>query len=237
MGPMSRAVCLCASSSNQNKALTGAAIFMQGGLRLCCPARPGTFLVTLNHCLFTLSQELNELRLWAHPGKLWRPHPTLPPTPHPQTLYSLQPPPTTTPTHACSVLPQTLFLLKPQLDPWESVFLFTPYLWQIPRPLWLHHSNNATLSAVLRRACRLVLSAAVDLFKHGRIERIKEQRGAQIFNNTAYLQSCNFSEILFCTLVLNDNFTFFWWICRCVGCEFLSRMLQVRLRPFVDVIY
>lgn len=56
---------------------------MQGGLRLCCPARPGTFLVTLNHCLFTLSQELNELRLRAHPGKLWRPHPTLPPTPLP----------------------------------------------------------------------------------------------------------------------------------------------------------
>lgn len=98
MAPMSKAVCLCARSSNQNKALTGATIFMQGGLRLCWPARPGTFLVTLNHCLFTLSQELNELRLRAHPGKLRRPHPTLPPPPPPQLSipYSLpqqQPPP------------------------------------------------------------------------------------------------------------------------------------------------
>lgn len=71
---------------------------MQGGLRLCCPARPGTFLVTLNHCLFTLSQELNELRLRAHPGKLWRPHPTLPPIPPPKlsipyNLPQQQPPP------------------------------------------------------------------------------------------------------------------------------------------------
>lgn len=136
----------------------------------------------------------------------------LPLPPLPKTLYSLQPPPTTTPTHACSVLPRALFLLKHQLDPWESVFLFTPYLWQIPRPLWLHHSNNATLSAVLRRACRLVLSAAVDLFKRGRIERIKEQRGAQIFKNTSIFTKLQFY------FALNDNFTF----CRCVGCEFLS---------------
>lgn len=144
MGPMHRAVCLCAWSSNQNKALTAATIFMRGGLRLCCPARPGTFLVTLNHCLFTLSQELNELRLRALPGKLWRPHPTLPPIPPPprRTLYSLQPPPTTSPPPACSALPQTLFLLKHQLDPRKSVFLLTPYLWPIPRPLWLHHCNT-----------------------------------------------------------------------------------------------
>lgn len=115
MGPMSRAVCLCAGSSNQNKASTGAAIFMRGGLRLCRPARPGTFLVTLNHCLFTLSQELNELRLRAHPGKLWRPHPTLPPTPPPpQKLsipYSLpqqQPPPVRVVySHKRSLSPQT----------------------------------------------------------------------------------------------------------------------------------
>lgn len=88
-------------AATKTKALTAATVFMRGGLRLCCPARPGTFLVTLNHCLFTLSRELNELRLRALPGKLRRPHPTLPPIPPPplppQTLCSLQPPPATSP--------------------------------------------------------------------------------------------------------------------------------------------
>lgn len=74
----------------------------------------------------------------------------------------------------CSALPQMLLLLNHQLDAWKSVFfLLTPYLWQIPRPLWLHHSNTETLSAVLRRTWRLVLSSAVVLFKLGRIECIK----------------------------------------------------------------
>lgn len=96
---------------------------MRGGLRLCRPARPGTFLVTLNHCLFTLSQELNELRLRALPGKLQRPHPTLPPTPSKTSLFPTASP-NYNPTPACSVLPQTLFLLKHQLAPWESFFFF-----------------------------------------------------------------------------------------------------------------
>lgn len=81
--------------------------------------------------------------------------------------------PNNKPTPTCSALPQMLFLLKHQLDPWKSVFLSTPYLWQILRPLWLHHSDTETLSAVLRRTWRLVLSAAVDLFKFGRIECVK----------------------------------------------------------------
>lgn len=113
--------------------------------------------------------------------------------------------PNNNPTPARSVLPQMFFLLKHQLDPWESVFLFTPYLWQIPRPLWLHHSNNATLSAVLRRTCRLVLSAAVDLFSTSEYSEWKNKGAHKYLKDIIHniYNAAIFMEILICTLVLN----------------------------------
>lgn len=76
-------------------------------LRAVLPA-PAPFSSPFNHCLFTLSQELNEPWLRALPGKLCRPRPALPsvspPPPHyPPSLPPLStlppPPPTTPPQH------------------------------------------------------------------------------------------------------------------------------------------
>lgn len=78
MEPMKSTVCLCAWSTNQNKALTGAQ-FSCGAASLCAVLpTPAPFSSPFNHCLFTLSQELNEPRLRALPGKRWRPRPALP---------------------------------------------------------------------------------------------------------------------------------------------------------------
>lgn len=63
---------------------------------LPCPAYPGTFLITIQS-LFTLSNQLNELRLRALPGKLCRPHPALTSLLLSLPLVTL--PPQTTPLH------------------------------------------------------------------------------------------------------------------------------------------
>lgn len=73
---------------------------------LSCPPRH-LFSSPFNHCLFTLSQELNEPRLRALPGKLWRPHPALPSTTHslapsPSLFHTASP---NNPTPAHSTLP------------------------------------------------------------------------------------------------------------------------------------
>lgn len=160
---MGRAVCLRAWSTNQNKALTGATIFMRGCLCAVLPA-PAPFSSLFNHCLFTLSQELNEPWLRALPGKRWKhpPYPAFHPRPPPtHTLfYTASPNNNPTPAHSALAHKHITFHLKPQVKPWERVLLLSAsYL------LWLDHSNAGALSAVLKSGCTRVLSAAADLVK------------------------------------------------------------------------
>lgn len=95
--------CLLMHSKHQPKQSPDEGHNFHAGLPLSvlsCPPRH-LFSSPFNHCLFTLSQELNEPRLRALPGKLWRPRPALPyTTPSlPPPLCSIQPPPTTPPQH------------------------------------------------------------------------------------------------------------------------------------------
>lgn len=121
MEPMRNPVCLCASTTNQNKALTGAQ-FSCGAASLCpvLPA-PAPFSSPFNHCLFTLSQELNEARLRPLPGKLGRPHPAVHLPPSLPVLCCLPQRPSA---YACR---QTHTIVEPppppthQLKPWERV--------------------------------------------------------------------------------------------------------------------
>lgn len=119
MEPMRRAVCLCAWSTNQNKALTGAQ-FSCGADSLCAvlPA-PAPFSSLFNHCLFTLSQELNELWLRALPGKLGRPRPALPSVSPSLPLCSVLTPPTTPPQHIVHTHTNTHWVMElpPPLSP------------------------------------------------------------------------------------------------------------------------
>lgn len=81
--------------------------------------------------------------------------PCLPSTPPPQTLCSLQPSPATSPPpHVVHSHKRSFSSNMGRIHARVYFFFFlffkllTPYLWQIARPLWLHHSNTETLSAV-----------------------------------------------------------------------------------------
>lgn len=174
MKPMRRAVCLCAWSTNQNKALTGAQ-FSCGADSLCAvlPA-PAPFSSLFNHCLFTLSQELNELWLRALPGK---PRPALPSVSPslPPSLFCTDSPNNPTPAHSTHAHKHTLshgaatssLSHTHQRKPSSVLFPSASYLWQSLRPFggWItppsgHHQ------LFLRQSCyTCILSTAVDLLK------------------------------------------------------------------------
>lgn len=149
MEPMRRVVCLYAWSTNQNKALTGAQ-FSCGAASLCCPARPGTFLITIQSLsVYTISGDewtvaqgspWEALQRSALPCRL---------PPSPPSVHAASP---NNPTLAADTHSHKHTVTEPpplshtQLKPWESVLLLSPsYLLQILKPFVvgiLHHRGT-----------------------------------------------------------------------------------------------
>lgn len=149
MEPMKSTVCLCAWSTNQNKALTGAQ-FSCGAASLCAvlPA-PAPFSSPFNHCLFTLSQELNEPWLRALPGKLWRPCPALPSVSHPlcpRRLSSPTTPPQHIQSHGATSSPTHIKWIHERVCVTSLHFLSLGRYWGL---LWLDHYTIKAPLAVL----------------------------------------------------------------------------------------
>lgn len=173
---MARPVCLCAGSPNQNKTFDGGVVvgarFLCGGgavpppsLRAVLPA-PAPFSSPFNHCLFTLSQELNEARLGGSPWEAPQapPCPAFPIYPHRTPIPPCLPahPPTTPPqqiahSHTNTAEPPPWESLCPlPLPPTTTADAAASYLRQIPRPFFFF-----AISCSLRQTwCAWVPSAA-----------------------------------------------------------------------------
>lgn len=153
--------CLLMRLRHQPKqSLDRGTIFMRGCLSLCCPARPGTFLITIQSLSvytisgaeWTVAQGSPWEALEAPPCPAFSlPPPSLPPS---QTVHAASPnnpTPAHTHKHTHSVMEPPPLSHTHQLKPWESVLLLSAsYLWQILRPFVADHSTIRAPSAVLK---------------------------------------------------------------------------------------
>ena len=179
------------------QSLDGGTIFMRGCLSLCCPARPGTFLITIQSLSvytisgaeWTVAQGSPWEALQAPPCPALRPPPSLPPSPPLSTLPL--PPPTTPPQHI-RLHTNTYRVMEPPPAPplspshthrteshgrvcYFSLLLIFGRYWGL---LWLNHSSIREPSAVLKAEV-LYMSAAVDL-KLWALKKIKRSMWRQI---------------------------------------------------------
>ena len=157
MEPMRRVVCLCAWSTNQNKALTGAQ-FSCGAASLCCPARPGTFLITIQSLsVYTISGAEWTVAQGSPWEALQSSAPPCPAVSLPPLPLSTLPPPTTPPQQQIHIPTNTQSRSRLLLSPthnWSHgrVCYFSPLLisnryWSL---LWLEYSTIGALLTVLK---------------------------------------------------------------------------------------
>lgn len=180
MEPARSPIYLCDSGTDQNKALTGAQFSCRTAFLGTVLPTPAPFSSLFNHCLFTLSQWLNEPWLRALPVRLCRPRPALPSVCPPSPL------PTHTNKHTHTE-PGELPLLShththTSAKSLGRVCYCSPLLISVRYRAFvagsLYHQGTISCSRG-RRCCTQAMSATVDLLRH-ELWSVAKLRGAHV---------------------------------------------------------